>query len=100
MKCKAVFLIAACAALLAACSTPMRVASQGEPSPSEASMSLGPDASSGCDTVTGSRVTRRADGECRQSSYPFRSFSKEDLERTGSMELGDQLRDVDPAFAR
>ncbi len=100
MKFKAVSLAAASAVLLAACSTPSKLAMQGKESPSEALMNQREVGLQHCDYVTGSRINRPTDGACRQSSYPFRSFSREDLESTGYVGLGEQLRSIDFAFSQ
>lgn len=48
-------------------------------------------------TPTGSRIRSR-DGDCTPRGYPFRSYSVEELEATGEIDLVEALREIDPAF--
>lgn len=65
------------------------------------------------ETVTGSRIraarpakdavkdaTKDKDkqAKCMTSSYPMRTWTKEDLEMTGQTDLAEALRQLDPAF--
>lgn len=47
--------------------------------------------------ATGSRIRMR-DGDCSPKGYPFRSYSAEDLQATGEIDLLEALRQMDPAF--
>lgn len=49
-----------------------------------------------CVRETGSRIARR-DGASRCTGQPGRSYTKEDLDRTGHTNIGDALRALDPA---
>ncbi|WP_454829753.1 hypothetical protein [Pseudoxanthomonas wuyuanensis] len=50
-----------------------------------------------CVRETGTRITRRSDqGRC--NNLPGRSYSKEDIDRTGHTDLADALRTLDPAI--
>lgn len=49
-----------------------------------------------CLRETGSRITKR-DGKPRCTGQPGRSYTKDDLDRTGHTNLGDALRALDPA---
>ena len=49
-----------------------------------------------CD-VTGSRI-RSKEAQCVPKGYPFRSYSMEELQSTGRIDLAEQLRVLDPAF--
>ena len=50
-----------------------------------------------CQQVTGSRIrTDRA--TCAPVGYPYKSFSKEDIESTGQIDLLQALRQLNPAF--
>lgn len=51
-----------------------------------------------CLAVTGSRIAPDTRNACKPLGYPFRSYSSEDLEATGHIDLVDALRSVDPAF--
>ena len=52
-----------------------------------------------CLKHTGSRITPRADKQGRKCvSANGRSYSKEDLDRTGEIDLADALRRLDPAI--
>lgn len=57
-----------------------------------------PAASQECAVVTGSRIAPEARHDCKPVGYPFRSYSAQDLEATGHMDLADALRSIDPAF--
>lgn len=46
---------------------------------------------------TGSRIRTR-DGDCSPKGYPFRSYSAEELQDTGEIDLLEALRQIDPAF--
>jgi hypothetical protein len=49
-----------------------------------------------CEKVTGSRV-RPSSRDCA-STKPFRTYTADDLERTGEMNMSDALRKLDPIF--
>lgn len=50
-----------------------------------------------CVRETGTRITRRSDkGRC--NNLPGRSYSKEDIDRTGHTDLAQALRTLDPAI--
>ena len=49
-----------------------------------------------CD-VTGTRI-RAKPPECAPKGYPFRSYSMEELQSTGRIDLLEQLRVLDPAI--
>jgi hypothetical protein len=55
-----------------------------------------------CEQVTGSRIrpaSRSGNAaDCEPMGHPFRSYSAEDLQSTGEMNLSDALRQLDPAF--
>ena len=81
--------LAATLGLLAACATrpaplaandPERVAGAGE-----------------CEQVTGSRI-RPKNSDCTSLGYPYRSYSAEELQGTGEIDLVEALRQIDPAF--
>jgi hypothetical protein len=52
-----------------------------------------------CETVTGSRIraAQTATG-CDTRTKPFRTYTQEDLERTGDIDLTEALRKLDPIF--
>ena len=55
-------------------------------------------ADSNCLEQTGSRISPRADKGGRKCvNAPGRSYSKEDLDRTGATDLADALRRLDPS---
>jgi hypothetical protein len=66
-----------------------------QPAPLAASDGAAADRS-GC-IPTGSRIRTR-DGECSPRGYPFRSYSAEELQATGEIDLLEALRQIDPAF--
>jgi hypothetical protein len=58
-----------------------------------------------CATVTGSRIkaakpSKEKDkaGKCAVSSTPMRTYTKDQIEMTGEMDIADALRQLDPAF--
>jgi len=55
-----------------------------------------------CAPATGSRIAKPVDqqGRCDHSAYPSRSYSAEDLKRTGEIDLGAALEKIDPGFRR
>lgn len=50
-----------------------------------------------CDQVTGSRIRGPARANCEPLG-PFRSYSAEELQSTGEMDLSEALRQLDPTF--
>jgi hypothetical protein len=50
-----------------------------------------------CVRQTGSRIVRRADNN-RCNALPGRSYSKEDIDRTGHTDLAQALRTLDPSI--
>ena len=68
-----------------------------EPAPAAA-----PKAADRCPPEPGSRISRKpaADGRCLQSSSALaRSYTREDLERTGQLDVRDALHALDPSLA-
>lgn len=56
-----------------------------------------------CTQITGSRIRpSKADvasgRKCATTTQPTRSYSKDELDTTGEMSVGDALRKLDPAF--
>lgn len=47
--------------------------------------------------ATGTRIRGR-DGDCSPKGYPFRSYSAEELQATGAIDLAEALRQIDPAI--
>lgn len=85
-------LLCASLAALGGCATP-RPASLAEASTTPLEQ---------CDQVTGSRIrsgSRAGSGTaCEPVGHPFRSYSAEELQSTGEMDLSEALRQLDPAF--
>lgn len=51
-----------------------------------------------CEMNTGSRIRpQKADG-CKPVKQPYRTYTQEELQRTGSIDLGEALRQLDPIF--
>jgi hypothetical protein len=51
-----------------------------------------------CDAAPGSRIKLSKPEECKKlAKQPFRSYSKEDLDNTGDINVADALRKLDPA---
>ena len=51
-----------------------------------------------CAYVTGSRIRHDPPVDCDQSTANVRTYTAEDLQNTGQIELGDALRWLDPRF--
>jgi hypothetical protein len=51
-----------------------------------------------CDHVTGSRIRPSAARNCESSVRPFRSYSAEELQQAGEINLDEALRKIDPVF--
>lgn len=52
-----------------------------------------------CTHAPGSRIRLSTPEDCAKASRgPFRSYSKEDLDRTGETNMADALRKLDPSF--
>lgn len=54
-----------------------------------------------CEPLTGSRLHRtpKPDGRCETEGALQRSYSREDLERSGAQNPGDALQQLDPSLA-
>ncbi len=50
-----------------------------------------------CETLTGSRIRPRKETGC-QANRPLRTFTKEQLDLTGNIDIIEALRDLDPVF--
>lgn len=51
-----------------------------------------------CQENTGSRIRATKAGSCRPSMLALRSYSSDDLQRTGEIDMAQALRKLDPAF--
>lgn len=52
-----------------------------------------------CTQAPGSRIRLARPEDCAKVARgPFRSYSKDDIDRTGESDLGEALRQLDPAF--
>lgn len=52
-----------------------------------------------CDRVTGSIIRPSAKRECKSaSSQPMRTYTQEDIQRTGEMDVANALRKLDPSI--
>ena len=89
-------LLAVCVAFAAtACASapqPRATAAADAKTPATASTKT---ASVGCVTSTGSRIPRK-EGECMAQAG--RTFSKEDIDRTGETNISEALRKLDPSI--
>ncbi|MEP7242867.1 MAG: hypothetical protein ABI885_04200 [Gammaproteobacteria bacterium] len=89
-------LLAVCAAFaVTACASapqPRATAAADAKTPATASTKT---ANPGCITSTGSRIPRK-EGEC--TAQAGRSFSKDDIDRTGSFSIAEALRRLDPSI--
>ena len=51
-----------------------------------------------CDNVSGTRIQPSPKDNCKSPITPYRSYSKEDIDRTGKTNLAEALREIDPIF--
>jgi Ni/Co efflux regulator RcnB len=51
-----------------------------------------------CTYVTGSRIRHDPPVDCDQSTSNLRTYTAEDLQNTGQIDIGDALRWLDPRF--
>jgi hypothetical protein len=51
-----------------------------------------------CAAVTGTHIRPRVENECKASNGPQRSYSKDEIERTGQIDMAEALRRLDPSF--
>lgn len=53
-----------------------------------------------CPTVTGSRIPPKRDsrGECPKIAGAGRTYDKDDIDRTGAVDLGEAIRQLDPSI--
>jgi hypothetical protein len=51
-----------------------------------------------CDNVTGTRIRPSRSNNCASAARPFRTYTQEELERTGEVDLSEALRKIDPIF--
>jgi hypothetical protein len=51
-----------------------------------------------CDSVSGTRIQPSPKDNCKSSITPYRSYSKDDIDRTGKTNLAEALREIDPIF--
>lgn len=78
------------AASLAACAT--------SPRPQTLAANDEAGAAAACTQVTGSRIQSSQRAHCEPVGYPFRSFTRQQLEATGQIDLVEALRQLNPAF--
>jgi hypothetical protein len=57
-----------------------------------------PKATGPCDRVTGSNITPSRKDGCKSSVQPNRTYTKDDIDRTGETDLAQALRKMDPSF--
>ncbi|MEL1265104.1 hypothetical protein [Pseudoxanthomonas putridarboris] len=107
MKSLVMLALAACLATAAHAQTPAEPAPAPQPQVADAQVQAGIEdaakaekkslADENCVRKTGTRIAQR-DGKQRCTSLPGRSYSKEDLDRTGHTNLADALRTLDPSI--
>ena len=51
-----------------------------------------------CESVSGTRIQPSPKVDCKSSITPYRSYSKDELDRTGETNLAAALRELDPIF--
>jgi hypothetical protein len=51
-----------------------------------------------CQGSTGSRIKPAKPADCKASKYALRTYSSDELQRTGEIDLTEALRKLDPAF--
>jgi hypothetical protein len=81
------------ATLLAADSdSPKPTADKAEAKPDK------PKAAVACEHVTGTRIQPSPKNGCKSPVTPYRTFSQEELQRTGEIDQGEALKKLDPIF--
>lgn len=55
-----------------------------------------------CEAPTGSRISPERDskGECPKSASPGKTYTRDDLQSTGEINVGDALSRLDPSISR
>jgi hypothetical protein len=51
-----------------------------------------------CAAVTGTRIRPKLKDNCESAARPNRTFTQEDLQRTGQIDINEALRRLDPSF--
>ena len=51
-----------------------------------------------CENVSGTRILPNPKNACRSAIQPMRTYTKEDLDRTGEIDMAEALRKLDPIF--
>lgn len=109
MKSLVMLALAACLATVAHAQPPVEAAPAPQPQPQATdaqAQAVAEDATKAekksladenCVRKTGTRIAQR-DGKQRCTSLPGRSYSKDDLDRTGHTNLADALRTLDPSI--
>lgn len=88
MKTRHVFFSTLIAATLAGCAT----------QPPQVAANDGVALEQQCQSVTGSRIQDAHREKCEPVGYPFRSYSRDELDATGEIDIGEALRQIDPTF--
>jgi hypothetical protein len=57
-----------------------------------------PKAAVTCEHVTGTRIQPSPKNGCQSPVKPYRTFSQEELQRTGEIDQGEALKKLDPIF--
>lgn len=57
-----------------------------------------PKAKAQCESVTATRIRPSPKDGCKSAATPSRSYSREEIERTGEIDMGEALRKIDPIF--
>jgi hypothetical protein len=64
----------------------------------EAKPDAKPKAAVTCEHVTGTRIQPSPKNGCKSPVTPYRTFSQEELQRTGEIDQGEALKKLDPIF--
>jgi hypothetical protein len=51
-----------------------------------------------CESTATTRIRKMKSSDCAKDAVGARTYSKEELERTGEIEVGEALRKLDPRF--
>jgi cbb3-type cytochrome oxidase cytochrome c subunit len=51
-----------------------------------------------CENVSGTRILPSPKNACHAAIQPMRTYTKEDLDRTGEFSMAEALRKIDPIF--
>lgn len=100
-------LLLACGATMAGeqattATAPAETAAKPAADPATSTEAAGPDSTlplkKQCEAISGSRIRPSAANNCQSAHGPLRTFTNEDLQRTGEIDINQALRKLDTIF--